>query len=575
MSSRSPSARDITVAETLELLDGSFAGLARGVADGEYAFWLGSAISYDQLPGLASIVVDVLDFLRERVDPALGDACPHLAALNKAVALADLDADEVESIDVAAPAGSWAPIERLTRGLVSRYSKLLDIRVEGQSPDYLLWEGVDVRATYGESSDPGAEHVAFAILVIEGVVRDAPTPNWDGLIEAALQELAGDVADVAQVIVLPADVRERDRNVRLIKFHGCAVLARRDPTRYQGALIARQEQITAWPNANDVAAIRNMLVGIATTRPTLMIGLSAQDANIQDVFSKAKETLVWEWPSDPPAHVFSGEELGVDHGTILRMVYGDAYNAQPSEVDDSAAIRAYAAALMTALVLHVLGAKACALITTCGAHGLGTSAREELAEGVITLRDVIARAADPDRLGFLRKLVTRQTRILSLFESGAEPPAGSTAYKPLTDGPVDAIDFDPTSGRAELAAAVAVLGCGLRGGRWTLAYGPTASGREGALKVVTAGGGEAALYFAANSRAALALERDAGLDATAGDVVMIHSTHPTAALPRSPRAAFGRTGRNRGPREVGMSDLLGTVTSVADLEQQFREAAAL
>jgi hypothetical protein len=48
-----PSAANITVAETLGLLDGPFTGLAKGVAEGRYALWLGSGISLSRVPGLA------------------------------------------------------------------------------------------------------------------------------------------------------------------------------------------------------------------------------------------------------------------------------------------------------------------------------------------------------------------------------------------------------------------------------------------------------------------------------------------------------------------------------------------
>jgi hypothetical protein len=575
MTTGGSSAADITVAQTLALLDGPFSGLAKGVAEGRYAFWLGSGISLDRVPGVSGLVVKVLEFLQANVDPSLGDECPHRKALAKAVELGDLPADTVKQIDLDQEVVSWPPLDQLVRALVRRYSQLLDIPVTGKPRDYLLWEGVDVRAEYGNCAEPDCEHVAFAMLVLEGVASDAPTPNWDGLIEVALEELSGSVDTVTQVVVLKDEVPTLGRNVRLLKFHGCAVLVRRDPDRYRSALVAQRSRITKWPHDSETAAVRNELVSLATTKPTLMIGLSAQDANIQDIFAAAEAAMSWPWPAEVPAHVFSGETLGDDHANILRIVYGDAYEGNEIAIEEGAAIRAYGKQLLTALVLHVLCAKLSALIETCEAPQLDDDARAGLHEGVTFLRDLLAAGAEPDRLRFLRNVISGQTRILKLFQAGSEPPLGSTRYAPLTGKPVHQIATEPmlpTSGLRELAAAGALLGRGVAAGRWRIEQGKTASGSEGAIRLVPDGAPEAAIHFAANTRAALELERNEFVDPNADDVVIIHSSHPVSALPRSPAGPVGRTGKI-GVRDVDMCELLKTATSLDDLEERFREAA--
>jgi len=493
----------------------------------------------------------------------------------KALALAGLSADEVEQIDLSQPASSWAPLDELVRALCERYSRLLDIRVTGKPRDYLLWEGVDVRTEYGDCADPDCEHIAFAMLVLEGVAGNAPTPNWDGLIEVAIDELSGGVDTFAQVVVLKDEVPTLARQVTLLKFHGCAVLARRDPDRYRDALVAQRSQITEWPHDHETAAVRNELVSLATTRPTLMIGLSAQDANIQDIFAEAKAAMTWPWPSEVPAHVFSGEALGDDHANILRIVYGNAYEGNEAAIEAGAAVRAYAKQLLTALVLHVLCAKLSALVDTCDAPQLEDDAREELHRGLGILRDLLAAGAEPDRLSFLRELVARQTRILQLFQLGSEPAPGSMRYTPLTGKPVHQIATEPllpTSGMPELAVATALLGRGVAGGLWSIAQGPTTTGSEGAIRLVPDGAPEAAIHFAANTRVALDLELNKFVDPKADDVVMIHSSQPVLALPRSPAGPVGRTGI-LGVRHVDMCELLKTATSLGDLEDRFREAA--
>jgi hypothetical protein len=234
-----PTAATISIAQTLALLDGPFAGVAQGVEEGRYALWLGSGISRGRVPGLDGLIVGVLEFLRTRIDPKESD-CPYRIALEKAVAIAELREGELQEIDFSQPVASWPPLAELVKALVSRYSQLLDIQVGSELPDHLVWDGVDVRSAYGAPTDPDSEHLAFAILTLEGVVTDAPTPNWDGLIERAIEELAGNAAGVVRVVVLPEDLRQAPRPLTLFKFHGCAVLAAADPDNYRDALVARR-----------------------------------------------------------------------------------------------------------------------------------------------------------------------------------------------------------------------------------------------------------------------------------------------------------------------------------------------
>lgn len=132
----------------------------------------------------------------------------------------------------------------------------------------------------------------------------------------------------------------------------------------------------------------------------------------------------------------------------------------------------------------------------------------------------------------------------------------------------------PTSGLRELAAAAALLGRGVGTGRWQIAQGPTATGSEGAIRLVPDGAPEAAIHFAANSRAVVELELNDIVDPGADDVVIIHSSLPVSALPRSPAGSIGRTG-TIGVRDVDMCELLKTATSLDDLEERFHEAAIL
>ena len=98
----------------------------------------------------------------------------------------------------------------------------------------------------------------------------------------------------------------------------------------------------------------------------------------------------------------------------------------------------------------------------------------------------------------------------------------------------------PSSGLPELAAAAALLGRGVGAGRWQIAEGPTLSAAEGAVRLLPDDAPEAAIHFAANTHAVVELKLNELVDPAADDVVIIHSSHPVAALSRSPAGPVGR-----------------------------------
>jgi hypothetical protein len=518
------------------------------------------------------LVRNVLEFLQARAIPGKPD-CPYRRALDVAVGYAGLRESERATFELDAPVRSWAVLDVLLDGLVARYSELLAIRVKGELADYLLWDAVDVRATYGPGTPPDCEHLCIAILALEGAVGEAVSPNWDGLIEAAFDDLGYDPDEVVRVVVLPEDLREPERALTLIKFHGCAVLAGKDPARYRGPLVATRPQITAWSTIPETKVIRTKLVELATTKPTLVVGLSAQDENIQQVFAQAKADMTWAWPSDPPGHIFAGGSLGDHHVNILRVVYSAGYDEKADEIEHEALVPAYAKQFMTALVLFVLAQKLRAYVAEVDAPRLPAADRAQLADGLTELAHRLADAAEPDRLAFIRKLAAGQRRVVTLFQEGTEPSAGVPAYKPLGSLPAGRVKIDtalPTSGVRELAAALALLGRGEAAGSWSLGTGPAASG---ALKVRSSGA-DAAIFFVANGKAALRLQTEGLVDPAAADAVIIHSTEPVKPAARSPRGTDGRTGR-LGIREVDMCELLTASSDLASLEAGFRQAAAL
>jgi hypothetical protein len=320
--------------------------------------------------------------------------------------------------------------------------------------------------------------------------------------------------------------------------------------------------------------MRRQLVDLAATKPTLMVGLSGQDSNIQSLFAEARAVMAWVWPCDPPAHVFAEDALGQDQRNILRVVYRDGYDGNVQAIETGALFRAYAKPALTALVLHVLGAKLRTFVLNVDAPNLNNLERVALGQGILTLRNKVAAAAEPDRLSFVRSLAQSAKQSMALFQEGT--PLANGRYRVLGDAPVHRISAEAsltTSGVRELAAALAVMGLGESFGNWTVNEADPSIPRNGALQLIC-GTSTIRIFFAANDRSSVQLEINGLVTSGDTDAIIIHSTSPVPKMARSPRAAPGRTG-HAGLRNVAMAELLREATSSDNLYERFREEAIL
>ena len=578
MRGATPTAADISVTQALALLDGPFAELAQGVAERRYALWLGSGISRGRVDDLKAVINRVLTYLHANANFGNPD-CTYVRALDEAIGLAQLSDEERAAFDPTQPIADWALLPTIVDRLRNSYARLLDIRIDDHPADHLLWDVVDVAGTFaGAALEPDCEHLCAALLIIEGGFANIASANWDGLIELAVDELSGGAGDILRVCVRDGDFRKPALRARLMKFQGCAVRARDDPANYRALLVGLQSQIVAWREDQGVAVMRQTLINLTTVSPTLMIGLSAQDANIQAVFVKGQATMAWDWPSDPPAYVFAEEVLGPDQTTLLKCVYRDAYDANRQAIETGAQIRAFAKPLLTALVLHFLWRKLSVFLQSAPAPHLQPPDFDGLAAALLHLRDRVASLAEPDRLAFIRAFIQETGRALSLFREGRLIEPGAPAYRPLGIEPVNQIAGDPslvTSGLPELAVALGLLGVGEAEGEWTIARADPAQPTSGALQVKPTGGVVAQrLFFVANTEVALQLKLSGLVRDDEPDVVIVYSTAPAPRQPRSPRLAPGRTGA-RATREVGIRSLLSDSSSLVELKTRFREEAVL
>lgn len=569
-----PNAATISVSEVLALLDSDFKRFAQGVADGRYAFWLGSGISLRRFPGLKDIVVKALEHLRGRADLNRTD-CPFKAAMYRAFGVANLTEDERASINLNDPVESWPNIDLLRNRLSGQYATFLNIDIDGQPLDYLVWEAVNVTEVYADDTvAPDAEHYAIAALIKEGVVTELPSANWDGLIEKAVDELSGGQTSL-KVCVRPQDLQAINQRATLIKFHGCAVRAREDEGTYRDYLVGAQRQIDGWENAPNTQGLAQYLVSVALTRPTLMLGLSAQDANIRKVFGLAAATQNWAWPGDVPAYVMAEDTIGEAQLALLANVYRDQFrDGNRQTIKDSAHLRAFAKPLLTALLLWVFGAKlqkaAC-----LGSFQLNEDLTAWVDEGIVIMRDRLATANTGDHLSFILEILAGVSRTKRIFLSGKHSP-DATRYEAVTQVPVSQMNRSAeteSNGLAEAAVAVATLAKGTASDDWSILCSDPTDDRSGTLRIVK-GARTDRVFVLSNAEAELSLFDSGAVEEEDQDVILIHSQPVRERFARSPSRAPGRTGV-LGPRRLSISSLLAATVTPDQWMDGFRLESGL
>lgn len=565
-----PTAGTITVKETLDLLDGDFKGLSEGVAHGAYAFWLGSGISRERVVGLDGVLKKLIEFLRTQVTAA--SDCRFRKALDQILGMASLSAEERKGIDYANPISKWPCGRDLLNRLWNQYSKVLSVELPNEGLDYLLWVGLDFKNTFASQS-ADVEHLAIGMLALEGAVTELATANWDGLLEAAMTELGHDDS-FYRITVTGDDLRGPATAARLYKFHGCALRAIEFEDQYRPLLVARSAQITAWM-ANDTYKItRNQLEALVQRARTLMIGMSAQDENIKNLFGQANAQKGWKWTDAPTPIVFSAQELGGDQKDLLNVAYGTDYEPNRVNIAAQACLQAYAKPLLLALLLNVLGRKLQVLASDIVAPGLDASAHARIADGITELRDKAAVGAEIDRHNFVKQLAGSVARTRHQLQNGLSP-AGTPVYFPLDVQPAHLMKGKLalySSGMREAAAALGLIGLETKAAVWTPAVDASTEVRSGALRIVTPTA-EARVFFAANDETITSLMDCGAFSEDDSDVVVICAKRVTERQPRSPRARL--RGGKITPRLIAFGPLLAKASDMDVLRKEFRNEVGL
>jgi hypothetical protein len=566
-----PTAANITLRETLDLLDGQFGQVSKGVSDGAYAFWLGSGISRDKVIGLDGVLAKLIEFLRVRAtaDPA----CPYKSAFDKVVGLANPSKDELAQIDLAVPATTWPCMKELLPRLWKQYSAVLSTEVPPEGLDYLLWVGLEFPDTFG-TQEPDVEHFAIAVLALEGVVEDVATPNWDGLIEAAMAEL-GHPDAIFKITVTGEDLRTpHAAQATLYKFHGCARRAIADEPKYRPLLVARSGQILAWIANDTFKVVRDQLAAVIQTSRSLMIGLSAQDVNIQTLFGKVGAHKGWKWNDEPTPIVISAEELGDDQKTLLEVAYGEDYEPNRQAIWDAARLRAFAKPLLICLVLCVLTEKLKTLLSDVNAPNLDPAAHAALADGLTHLRNRIAEAGDADRPSLIRAIAAGLARGRHQLQDGVSAP-GVPKYYPIDSQPAHLMKGKQAlaaSGQREASAALSLIGLDVTAATWTVTVDDPSLARSGTLRLASSAS-EARVFLAANDDAVGTLLEACAFSDSDEDVVVICSKKVTDRQQRSPSATY-RSG-SLGPRYISLGTMLSTATDLDDLRDAFRKEVSV
>jgi len=540
----------------LERLRTEQSSLAEDVVEGRRFFWLGSGISREQAPDLIALVRHALLFLRDRATGGAGDAAEHGEALERL--LGDYLPHELDLYRIAG--AGWEPGDLETTR--NKYSQVLGTRINGKPSNYLLMEGADVPARYGDPAlQPGPEHKLLAILIAEGALAEMASGNWDGLLEKAVHELSGEPSRLS-VHVVASDTRHPSSSSWIAKFHGCAVRALEAPDIYGPAIVATTAQISVWSTAQEFAHMRLPLIQNAQRLRSFVLGLSVQDANLLDVFTVAAQGLPWAWDPSHPAYVFAEPQISNTQEDVLDNCYGAEFSAHRADILKKSAVGGYSNSILAALALYVVVEKLRAALSR--RSGVSAALAAELSGGLGAIEVHLARTVGDRYFRVVDFLVDGLSRLVRQF-NGAEHYVTAATYTALVVGSRSHVLHDPTVtmlGADSFSTFVALIGCGVSRPNWRIRIKP----RDGYLFVEVRRPEARPLLVAIVGSASAEDEvlRLPTWESGAESVVLVHSgaSRPTVSRSTASRMGTGRGGRSR--REVWLDDVLSVVHTTED-----------
>src|SRR5699024_5397035 len=320
-------------------------------------------------------------------------------------------------------------------------------------------------------------------------------------------------------------------------------------------------------------SMRKHLEVLYTDHPTLMIGLSAQDANLQTVFARAIQDLARPWPATTPAVVLSEEQLKSHHQNLLKLTYGPDHHGHATTIAKSALLGSYGEPTLLALVLSSLTQKLAFLLYYALEPEWESDEIQRFREDLLGLRDEVANLGDVDRWAFLTRLIDTSNLTLKIFRTGYASAGSRNRYEPLSDRPVTQAILSPDfPGQAFgwLGIALALVGRGQTSGHWTVSPGDIRTPWDGVLRLMTAQQ-DAKVFFVKDSAPLATLEVKTSIDDGDSDVFIIVADEEPPRSARSPRSRFGRDGKVRAGH-FSIATNLANTTSADELYEAFKLA---
>lgn len=305
-----------------------------------------------------------------------------------------------------------------------------------------------------------------------------------------------------------------------------------------------------------------------------MIGMSAQDENIKNMFGQVGASQGWKWSDIPAPIVFAEDELKDDQKSLLNVAYGSDYEANREEIWKKARLPAYAKPLLLAILLRVLTVKLQVLASDVTAQCLGYNDHISLADGLIHLRDRVAAADDGDRLQLAKTIACAVARGSHQLQNGASP-SGAPKYFPIDEEPAHLMKGKLGllhTGQREAAAALGLIGLEDKEASWITSIDDPRETRSGSLRL-TSDSASARVFFAANDDNISNLLDCGAFDEDDGDVVIICSRRVSDRQQRSPSLNL-RDGR-LGPRYLGFGPMLAEATSLDELRSMLKGEIAI
>lgn len=575
-------AADATLSEALGHLDTTWVAVRDSVLNDRHLLWIGSGISRNRFPALPALLEQLFATLHAAQDPANPD-CPYLKTAKEVVH----NFSHVEGLDLRQPPAAWPPAskEALFNELAGNYAEVLGQRVNtGGGPLDIPFDILHLDETYGAAAVvPDAEHRLLALLVAEGAVTQIVTTNWDSLTERAHQALG--VGPTLQVIACTAELDGAGGAAIVFKVHGCAERTRAEPGKYKRHMVATHNQITRWSIEPFFEPFVERLRTLLRERPSLFVGISGQDFNLQSqcVAASCNGPAV---PFPPSRVTFSGT-VGVPQRQILEAVYGENYGPNSQAIDTAAALPLYGKPLLGALYVLLVFEKLRVILETSDAQFASDEQRALARTELASLRASLclrfdALGNDERWQALSREVPAFIARLLELYRNQRLPPNGESYAQIHPLSPALMADDQNLTGTnlhwfcLALAAfsAVAV-------GAWQLRIPTEADGSDGQLRI-SGPSGETSLFFTSQDVSAKALlQRVNAIVPGSGRKVLL--VYPVGNERKAPRRNPGRIlpggFKSVEPLEVWFQsfafDFLTTADLITSLKQEISAALPL